>query len=253
MAGTRREKRRVRPGPTNHFVSAAGVIAKLPWPLFLGWTALALLVLPLGWGEAQAFDWLPGGTSSGTLQVQPPSAAEQMLAAMLRAFDAAWFFFAGVSVYFALAAAEGLRTARRWGLVVVPGAALLHAIAARTGWPFGPIAYTEMLGWRIAGGAPFTLALFWLVLVAGSRSGVVAIFPRANKWALAGAAGLAGFLTHANTGSGIRATYIRLTLRPGRAALRGPFSPPRSRFCSAKAPGPRRRAGSGSVRRSSSF
>lgn len=174
--------------------------SELPWVLFLVWTAVGAAVMPSGLtaAEIQRFcgtlGWPPGVGAAG--------------AAILRAGDAVWIVLAATVVYVEVSVAEGVRAGLRGTALVVLGAATAELIGARTGFPFGPYAYTtDRFGWRIGGMLPFTIPLAWLVIVLGSRALVSAVAAgwrsavaavRLGRTGLALGTAIAGVLTDVN-------------------------------------------------------
>jgi uncharacterized membrane protein len=161
--------------PTAHSRAARVEFAleKWAWRLFLIWTLVGFIVMPLEIGEAQMREWFP----SALLQ----DAAVRFL----KMSDAVWLVLAAMNTYFCLVAAEGIATARRWSFLILLSSAALEAVGAMTGFPFGPYAYTDNMGVRIAGVLPFTIPLAWLVIVITARFSVLRVFPNANRWQLA--------------------------------------------------------------------
>ena len=73
--------------------------------------------------------------------------------------------------------------ARRWSFVVLAGTSLLCGLNALCEWPFGPLAYTDLLGNRIARVIPLAVPLLWLTIFLCSRATLRALLPRAVQWA----------------------------------------------------------------------
>ncbi len=166
-------------------------LAALPWAAFLVWTAVGAVVMPLrlradGVAAALAARGLPPwlGELTGTI---------------LRAGDAVWIVLAAVVVYLDTAAAEGLARTRRWAGLLLAGAAAAEWLGARTGFPFGPYAYTtDRFGWRLGGVLPFTIPLAWLVIVLGGRALVGRVWPTAGRAGLALGVAAVGVATDVN-------------------------------------------------------
>lgn len=165
-------------------------LADLPWFVFLVWTAVGAVVMPLR---------LEAGNVATALAAKGFPAVGEVAGAILRAGDAVWIVLAAVVVYLATAAAEGLSRARRWAAVILAGAAAAEFVGARTGFPFGPYAYaTDRFGWRLGGVLPFTIPLAWLVIVLGGRSLVGRVWPTAGRATLALGVAVAGVATDVN-------------------------------------------------------
>lgn len=161
----------------------------LVWSFFLADSLLLLLIVPGEIGAAQLRAWLPAGsTRTALLQILP-------------ALDASWITLAAINTYLFLVATEGLATARRWTLLILTLSGSLAWANARTGFPFGPLVFTDNLGLRLAHVLPFTLPLLWLVLLVNGRSVLLFLWPRAHPLTLA-------------AGSGLLATLIDLNLEP---------------------------------------
>ncbi len=157
------------------------------WTLFLIWTAVGVIVMPLGIGETQVHHWLPGHAEAAGAAV-----------GLLHAADAVWMGLAAVVVYFHTVAAEGLATARRWALIILVGSAFFEWMGARTGFPFGSYSYTDRFGWRLGGVLPVAIPLAWLVVLLCGRYLVQTLWPDANRWQLAAGAAAVAVLTDLN-------------------------------------------------------
>ena len=143
-------------------------------------TVLMAVVVPWEIGEAQVRAWV----ANPALQL----AAIQMLSAL----DGIWITLAAINTYLFLARTEGLATARRWTLLILLGSGVAAWMGARTGFPFGPIAFTDNLGVRIGRTLPIFLPLLWFIVVLNSRYVALRAFPRASHWRIAfGTAALA--------------------------------------------------------------
>ena len=155
------------------------------WILFLLWTAIVAIVWTGGFGEAELRERIanPGLRSA--------------LAFFLTALDPAWIALGAANIHLALAAGEGLATARRWALIVIAGVGAVAVLSEKFALPLGPIHYTSRLGMRL-GPVPFGLPLLWFALVAGARSLVLRCAPRASHAKAACAAGLLAALADAN-------------------------------------------------------
>ena len=165
-------------------------LADLPWTVFLVWTAVGAVVMPLR---------LDPDRFATTLEAHSPAWLAEAAGAILRAGDAVWIVLAATVVYLDTAAAEGLPRARRAAGLVLVGAAVAETVGARTGFPFGPYAYTtDRFGWRVAGVLPFTIPLAWLVIVLGARALVGRVWLTAGRRGLALGVAAVGVLTDVN-------------------------------------------------------
>ena len=156
------------------------------WRLFLVWTAIGFVVMPLGIGEPQVNRWLSDGT------------ARRTFLAVLSVSDAVWISLAAILTYLHTAAAEGLRTARLWALIILFGSAAAEWIGTRTGYPFGPYRYTEHFGWRIGGVLPVAIPLAWLVILLCGRVLILRIWPTASRTVVALGVAVVALLTDLN-------------------------------------------------------
>jgi uncharacterized membrane protein len=175
------------------------------WILFLVWTALLALVWTTGFGDAEVrslaarLSGSPAGREimvqpSGALRLSPNEPLPELQGALrwlLSILDPAWIVLATVIVYLSLVAAEGLAVARRWSAMLVGAGFAIAAASAWTGWPLGPIRYTEHFGLRL-GRVPLGVPLLWFVVVIGARALAQRIAPRASHAQVAlGTGGLA--------------------------------------------------------------
>ena len=158
----------------------------LAWIAFLVWTGVGFVVMPLGFGEAQARAWLG------------PGSAGNAAAALLYRADAIWILLAAVNVYFHTALAEGLPTARLWAGIILIASTTFEWIGTRTGFPFGPYVYTDHFGWRIGGVVPLAIPLAWLVVVLCGRVLVGWLRPAATRLELALGVAVVAVLTDLN-------------------------------------------------------
>lgn len=156
------------------FRTQIAAMERLMWPLFLAFTAVGFVVMPMGWGEAEAREWF------GSVPGLADAAAR-----FLGFSDALWMVLAAIVVYLWLVRVEGLATARRWAATIMIGSAALEWVGAKTGMPFGPYAYTDRMGVRIAGVLPFTIPLAWFIVVITARAVILWRFPRARPLPLA--------------------------------------------------------------------
>ena len=96
------------------------------WLVFLIWTAVGFVVMPLDITAAQAHVWLD------------PSGLGGFAAGLLPVSDAVWMLLAAVTVYLHAVASEGLSTARRQAALILLASTAFEWIGTRTGFPFGP-------------------------------------------------------------------------------------------------------------------
>lgn len=158
-------------------------VSSLVWPWFLLWSALVLILAVCHISPEQIQRAIPN------------SGLSSALAWVVQSADAVWIVLASATIYFALVTTEGLATARRWALAVLTGSAVISGIAAAAGIPFGPILYTERLGFKIAHLVPFGLPLLWFTLFFSSRYVVLSLWRKANPWQLAIGSGVIFLLT----------------------------------------------------------
>lgn len=139
------------------------------WILFLLWTILVALVWTLRIGRAEVLAWSQHLFNRPPLETGAPlSAFQAALVSALRWIDPTWAVLAAANAYAFTATREGLDVARRWAGVILAGVALVAWISAKTGWPLGPLRYTDLLGPRI-GPVPLGLPLLWLAVILGAR------------------------------------------------------------------------------------
>ena len=165
------------------------LVARLPdliWTLFLVWTAIGFVVMPLGIGEVEIRRWLGAGLIRAALL------------AILHVSDALWIGLAATVVYFHTVAAEGLPTARRWAVIILCTAGGAEWLGTRTGFPFGPYRYTANFGWLIGGVLPVAIPLAWFVIVLCARVLVRQLRPGTTRLELALGVGFVAFLTDLN-------------------------------------------------------
>lgn len=155
------------------------------WLLFLVWTAVGFVVMPLGVTAPQVRGWVPaglGGLAAGVLNVS----------------DAVWMLLAAVTAYLHAVGSEGHVTARRQAALVLLASTAFEWLGARTGFPFGPYEYTDRFGPRIAGVVPMAIPMAWLVVVLCGRNLVLWLRPQAGRPVVASGTALAATLTDLN-------------------------------------------------------
>lgn len=176
----------MKPAPPPSYAIWLAPLPGLAWGLFLVWTAVGAVVMPLGIGRSQIESWVS----------QPDLRAAAL--AILQGSDAAWIVLAAINVYLATAAQEGINATRRWAAIILAGSALCEWVGARTGFPFGPYRYTDHFGWRLGGVLPFTIPLAWLIILLSGRRLVLAIRPEATRAGVALGAALTALVSDVN-------------------------------------------------------
>ena len=156
------------------------------WLLFLVWTAVGFVVMPLGVAPEQARAWLGAGALGG------------VTAAILEVSDAVWMLLAAATVYFHAVGSEGLRSARAQAAIVLVASTVFEWVGTRTGLPFGPYQYTGHFGPRIAGVVPMAIPLAWLVVILCGKNLVLLLRPAAGRLTLAAGVGVVAVLTDLN-------------------------------------------------------
>ena len=116
------------------------------WLLFLLWTAGMAVVWTGNIGDAQIERAIGNTDLRLTLEW------------LGRVGDIVWITLAAINVHGSVAEAEGIRTARRWALIVCGGGLMVAAVSALTGFPLGPIRYGTVLGMKL-GPVPFGVPL----------------------------------------------------------------------------------------------
>jgi len=146
-----------------------------------------LVVVPLEIGEAQIEREF----------IRYP-ALQTALLRLLDRLDMAWITLAAVNTYLFVTKTEGVATGRRWAGIVILGSAALVWVGAKTGFPLGPIRFTEILGARIGGTLPIAVPLLWFVVIVNSRYVVLHFFPRVSERRLRFGIGLLALITDLN-------------------------------------------------------
>ncbi len=155
------------------------------WIFFLIWTVWIAAVWTFAIGDSVVAGW----TRHRDLRA--------VLGWLIAVGDVAWIILAAANVHLWLAETEGLRTARRWALIVGGGAAALGVASALGGTPLGPIQYSSQLGMKF-GPLPVGWPLLWFTLIVGARQLVLRCWPGAAHGQLALATGALVLLTDAN-------------------------------------------------------
>jgi len=113
-------------------------------------------------------------------------------------WDAAWILIFFVAVYVDLVGWAGLPAARMSAGIVVVSLGVLLALGTMTGWPVGPMRFTEHSGLRLGGTLPLALPLLGFCLLTVSGQVAAAAFPGAGKPGLAAGTAAAFLLALAN-------------------------------------------------------
>ncbi len=185
------------------------------WLCFLIWTAVGFIVMPLGITAERAHAWFGPFGFGGWL-------AEELL----RVSDAVWMLLAAVTVYLHAVASEGLPTARRQAATILLSSTVFEWIGTRTGFPFGPYAYTDNFGPRIGGVVPMAIPLAWLVVVLCGRSLTLWLRPAAGRLETAVGVAAVAVLTDLNLESVAWKVRGYWLWYPGQASPPAPAWPP---------------------------
>lgn len=113
-------------------------------------------------------------------------------------WDSAWILVFFVATYADLVTASSLSSARMAAGIVVISLAVLLGLGSLTGWPVGPLRFTEHSGLRLGGALPLVLPLFGFALLLASRQVADAALPSAGRTWLAAATGAAVLVTILN-------------------------------------------------------
>lgn len=194
--------------------------ADIVWAVFLIWSTVGLLILPLNINAYNIEDFTRQRDLVALGKVLLPYA------------DAVWMTLAGVCTYLLLTRLEGLDHCRRIALVVLLGSGVVEFIGASTGQPFGPYLYTGNLGNRILGVLPYTIPLAWLVILAASRHILLLAGLPWNRWLHAALIGLMAVLTDVNLEQVAWKVRQYWIWYPGRTEIPYPEWPPLQNFIS---------------------
>lgn len=113
-------------------------------------------------------------------------------------WDSAWILVFFVAAYADLVAASSLSSARMAAGIVVILLAVILGLGSLTGWPVGPLRFTEHSGLRLGGALPLVLPLFGFALLSASRQVADAAIPSAGRAGLAAATSAAALATILN-------------------------------------------------------
>jgi hypothetical protein len=108
-------------------------------------------------------------------------------------WDSTWIALFFVAVYYDLAAAAGLSSARFSSGIVVVAMAVVLGLSGLTGWPCGPLRFTAHAGLQIGGTLPLVLPLLAFSLLTVSGQAAASAFPGGGRIILA-LATASGFL-----------------------------------------------------------
>ncbi|MDB6149688.1 MAG: hypothetical protein JWQ44_1136 [Chthoniobacter sp.] len=150
----------------------AEALSSVLWPLFLLWSVVVAALWTSLVGTTQISESVgnPGLRSAFIFLVQIA--------------DPVWFTLAGAVLYLQLVEGEGLRTARRWALVILGTAAVIAVSSAWSAFPLGPVRYTTRLGMKL-GPVPFGWPLLWFVVLVSARQLATNLAGRASPAVLA--------------------------------------------------------------------
>lgn len=109
-----------------------------------------------------------------------------------------WILLFLISAYAGLAARFGLGPARVTAGAIIVGFAILLALGAATGWPTGPVRFTENSGPRIAGLLPALLPIFAFALLTTAHHACSVWLPSASRPVLCAASASVFLVTVAN-------------------------------------------------------
>jgi len=113
-------------------------------------------------------------------------------------WDSVWITIFFVAVYYDLASSLGLSQTRFASGVVVATLAVLLGLSGLTGWPLGPLRFTEHAGFQLGGAVPLLLPLLAFSLLTVSHQAAAAAFPGSGQAPLAAATAGAFLLTLLN-------------------------------------------------------
>jgi hypothetical protein len=113
-------------------------------------------------------------------------------------WNSAWILMFFVAVYADFAGWAGLSATRLCAGSVVVSLAVLLGLGALTGWPVGPLRFTEHAGLRLGGTIPLMLPLLGFSLLTVSGLAAAVAFPGAGRMGLAVGTAAAFLLTVAN-------------------------------------------------------
>ncbi|MFA7000428.1 MAG: hypothetical protein WC241_04970, partial [Candidatus Paceibacterota bacterium] len=113
-------------------------------------------------------------------------------------WDSAWILLFFVAAYAGMVESAGLSATRMTAGIVLVSMAVLLGLGALTGWPVGPLRFTEHSGLRLGGAIPLALPLFAFALLTASGQVTAAAMPGAGRTGLAAGTSLAFLVAIAN-------------------------------------------------------
>lgn len=113
-------------------------------------------------------------------------------------WDSVWILVFFMAAYAELVSASSLSAARMAAGIIVISLAVILGVGSLTGWPVGPLRFTEHSGLRLGGALPLVLPLFGFALLFASRLVAEAAFPSAGRGGLAAATAAAALATLLN-------------------------------------------------------
>lgn len=113
-------------------------------------------------------------------------------------WDSTWILLFFVTTYAGMVESAGLSATRMAAGIVLVSMAVLLGLGALTGWPVGPLRFTEHSGLRLGGAIPLVLPLFAFALLTASGQMAAAAMPGAGRTGLATGTALAFLFTIAN-------------------------------------------------------
>ncbi|TSA31345.1 MAG: carotenoid biosynthesis protein [Verrucomicrobiaceae bacterium] len=113
-------------------------------------------------------------------------------------WDSSWILLFFVATYAGMVESEGLSATRMTAGIVLVSMAVLLGLGALTGWPVGPLRFTEHSGLRLGGAIPLALPLFAFALLTASGQAAAAAMPGSGRTGLAIGTAVAFLVTIAN-------------------------------------------------------
>jgi len=113
-------------------------------------------------------------------------------------WDSTWILLFFVAAYAGMVEVAGLSATRMTAGIVLVSMAVLLGLGALTGWPVGPLRFTEHSGLRLGGAIPLALPLFGFALLTASGQVTAALMPGAGRAGLAAGTAVAFLVSIAN-------------------------------------------------------
>jgi len=113
-------------------------------------------------------------------------------------WDSTWILLFFVAAYAGMVESTGLSTTRLTAGIVLVSMAVLLGLGALTGWPLGPLRFTEHSGLRLGGAIPLAVPLFAFALLTTSGQVAAVAMPSAGRTGLAVGTAIAFLITIAN-------------------------------------------------------